>query len=94
MRVGGRIREPRIISRIDPVYPALARQARIEGDVVVEAVIGTDGTVQEMRATSGPALLIPAALEALKKWRYEPTYLNDEPVAVQFFVTIHFRLQQ
>ncbi len=93
VRVGGRIREPRLIARVEPVYPTLARQARMQGDVLIDAVIGEDGTVQEMKVISGHPLLIPAALEALKKWRYQPTYLNDEPIPVQLLVTVRFRLQ-
>ncbi len=93
VRVGGRIREPRIINRVEPTYPTLARQARMQGDVVIDAVIGVDGRVQEMKVVSGHPLLVPAALEALSKWRYEPTYLNDEPIPVQLLVTLRFRLQ-
>jgi protein TonB len=93
VRVGGRIREPRLITRVDPIYPALARQARMQGDVLIDAVISESGIVAEMKVISGHPLLIPAALEALKKWRYEPTYLNDEPIPVQLLVTVRFRLQ-
>jgi protein TonB len=93
VRVGGRIREPRLITRVEPVYPSLARQARIQGDVVIDAIIDVNGNVQEMQVVSGHMLLVPAAIEALKRWKYEPTYLNDEPVPVQLLVTLRFRLQ-
>ena len=92
IRVGGRIRAPRAISTPDPVYPALARQAKIQGDVIIDAVIDTNGNVVEMQVVSGHPLLIPAAMEAMRRWRYEPTYLNEQPVAVQLVVTIKFRL--
>ena len=92
IRVGGRIKAPRAISTPEPVYPALAKQARVQGDVVIDAVIDASGNVVEMQVVSGHPLLILAAIEALRKWRYEPTYLNEQPVAVQLIVTIKFRL--
>jgi protein TonB len=92
VRVGGRVKAPRAISTPDPQYPALARGARIEGDVVIDAVIDTSGSVVEMRVVNGHPLLIQAAMNALKQWKYEPTYLNEEPISVQLFVTIRFRL--
>ncbi len=93
VRVGGRVMAPRAISSPDPVYPSLARQARIFGDVVIDAVIDVNGNVVEMQVMSGHPLLVPAAIEALRKWKYQPTILNDEPVPVQLAVTIRFRLQ-
>lgn len=93
VRVGGRVRAPRAIYRPAPDYPPLARQARIEGDVTIDAVIDNSGAVVEMKVVSGPPLLIPAALAAVRTWRYEPTYLNDEPIDVQCIVTVHFQLQ-
>lgn len=92
IRVGGRVKPPRAISTPDPVYPTLAKQARIQGDVLIDAVIDTHGNVVEMQVVSGHPLLIQAAMEALRKWKYEPTYLNEEPVSVQLIVTVRFRL--
>ena len=92
IRVGGEVKAPRIISRVEPVYPILAKQARIGGDVVIEAVIDTHGNVVEMRAVSGHPLLIPAAIEALRQWKYEPTILVGQPYPVRLTVTITFRL--
>lgn len=92
IRVGGRVKAPLPISTPQPQYPALARGAKIEGDVVIDAVIDTTGNVVEMRVISGHPLLIQSAMNALKKWRYEPTYLNEDPVSVQLMVTIRFRL--
>ncbi len=92
IRVGGRIKAPRAISMPDPVYPVLARHAKIQGDVVIDAVIDASGNVIEMQVVSGHPLLIPAAMEGLRHWKYEPTYLNEQPVAVQLIVTIRFRL--
>lgn len=93
VRVGGRVMAPRAIVAPDPLYPSLAKQARIFGDVVIDAVIDTSGSVVEMQVMSGHPLLVPAALDALRKWKYQPTILNDEPVPVQLVVTIKFRLQ-
>lgn len=92
LRVGGRVKAPRVISAADPVYPVLARQARVQGDVVIDAVIDTSGNVVEMQVVSGHALLFPAAMEALRHWKYEPTYLNEQPVPVQLVVIIKFQL--
>jgi periplasmic protein TonB len=92
IRVGGRVKEPRLISRVDPKYPALAVQTHMEGTVIVDAVIDEHGDVIEARVVSGPPLLIQPALEAVRRWKYEPTYLNDEPISVQLNVTVSFRL--
>ncbi|MCL4524767.1 MAG: TonB family protein [Acidobacteria bacterium] len=92
VRVGGRVMAPRVISAPDPKYPSLARQARIFGDVVIDAVIDVNGNVVEMQVVSGHPLLVPAAVDALRLWKYQPTILNDEPVPVQLLVTIKFRL--
>jgi len=93
MRVGGRVMPPRQIYAPEPPYPPLARQAKIQGEVVVDAVIDTQGNVVQMQVISGHPLLIPAALDTLRKWRYQPTYLNEEPISVQLYVSIRFRLQ-
>jgi protein TonB len=92
VRVGGRVMAPRAITAPDPQYPSLAKQARIFGDVVIDAVIDAHGNVVEMQVVSGHPLLVPAAVDALRKWKYQPTILNEEPVPVQLMVTIKFRL--
>lgn len=92
VRVGGRVKEPRLINRVDPIYPALAKQTHMQGSVVIDAIIDEHGEVVEMKVVSGPPLLIQAALDAVRRWRYEPTYLNEEPVPVQLNVTVTFRL--
>ena len=94
VRVGGRVREPRLINRVEPTYPALARQTHVSGSVVIEAIISEQGDVVEMKVVSGPPLLIQAALDAVRRWKYEPTYLNDQPVPVQLNVTVVFRLSE
>lgn len=92
LRVGGRVLAPTPVFTPDPIYPPLARQARISGEVNIDAVIDTEGSVVEMQVLSGHPLLIPAAMDALRKWKYRPTYLNDEPVPVRLVVVIKFRL--
>lgn len=92
VRVGGRVKEPRLIVRVDPRYPPLAIQTHMQGAVIVDAVIDEHGNVVEARVVSGPPLLIQAAMDAVRQWKYEPTYLNDEPVPVQLNVTVQFRL--
>jgi protein TonB len=94
VRVGGRVRRPQVIRQVTPRYPALARDAHISGEVVIDAVLDEHGNVTEMKVLSGPPLFYSAALEALREWKYEPTYLNDEPISVQLLVTITFRLSQ
>jgi periplasmic protein TonB len=94
MRVGGRVKPPKAIIQVRPDYPPLARQARIQGQVQIDAILDEQGNVVEMRVVSGPAILYQAALDALKTWKYEPTYLNDQPIAVQMIVTITFTLGQ
>jgi periplasmic protein TonB len=94
IRVGGRVREPKLIMRVDPTYPALARQVHAQGVVIIDAVLDEQGNVVEAKIVSGPPLLIQSALDAVKKWKYEPTYLNDQPVPVQLNVTVTFRLSE
>ncbi len=92
IRVGGRVTAPRLIRRVEPVYPALARQARIEGSVRIDAVIDETGHVVEMKVLSGHPILVKAALDAVQQWVYEPTLLNDQAVPVLLEVTVNFVL--
>ena len=92
IRVGGHVRAPRAIFQPAPTYPVIARQARVSGTVVIDAVLDEQGNVIEMKVLSGPPLLYGAALDALKKWKYEPTYLNDSAISVQMIVTVTFQL--
>ena len=94
VRVGGHVRAPKAIVIVRPEYPPLARQVHLQGQVQIDAVLDEQGNVVEMKVVSGPPLLYQAALDALKKWKYEPTYLNDRPIAVQMIVTITFQLGQ
>jgi len=94
IRVGGRVKPPKPIVQVHPEYPLLAKQARIQGQVQIDAILDEQGNVVEMRVVSGPPLLHQAALDALKQWKYEPVYLNDQPIAVEMIVTINFQLTQ
>jgi protein TonB len=89
---GGDVQEARMIHRVIPVYPALARQARISGKVELHGVIGIDGRIRELRVRGGHPLLIPAALEAVRQWVYRPTLLNGVPVEVEAPITVNFML--
>lgn len=93
-RVGGKVQAPRLIRQVQPEYPPLARQARIQGDVVIDSVIDTQGRVTQMKVVSGSPLLVESAIQALGQWRYQPTLLNGQPVAVDMLVTLHFTLAQ
>lgn len=94
MRVSGGVQEARILNRVIPVYPALAKQARVQGVVELVGVIGRDGRVQQLRVLSGHPLLIPAAVEAVKQWTYRPTLLSGEPVEVVAPISVRFNLTQ
>lgn len=94
MRVGGNVILAKLVYHPEPEYPPLARMARIQGTVLLEAVIGKDGTIQELKLLSGPALLAPAALEAVQHWRYQPTLLNNEPVEVLTEISVRFMLAE
>lgn len=92
MRVGGDVRPPRLIRQVAPVYPKLAKQARMQGDVVISAIIDPKGNVVDLKVVSGPPLLYQAAIDAVGQWTFEPTYLNGEPWPVSYEITIHFEL--
>jgi protein TonB len=81
-----------VISKAQPVYPADAKAARIQGTVVISAIIGKDGSVQTMRLVSGHPMLAPAAMDAVKQWKYRPYILNGTPVEVETQMTVNFML--
>lgn len=80
-----------IIHRVDPVYPEAARLANIQGTVVLDALIGADGTVVELHPVSGPDALTPAALDAVKWWRFQPYRINGQPTRVKTTLAVEFR---
>src|SRR6202171_772299 len=81
-----------LIKKVTPNYPQLAKQARIQGTVVLQAEISKDGTIQNLQLISGHPMLAPAAIEAVRQWRYKPYLLNGEPVAVETQVVVNFSL--
>jgi periplasmic protein TonB len=90
--VGGNVQPPRIISQVTPEYPVLAKQAGIQGEVIISAVIDSAGKVVDMKVVSGPPLLFASAMKALAQWKFEPTYLNGEPVAIRWNASVKFRI--
>ncbi len=92
VRTGGRAQEARLLQRVSPVYPVLARQSRVSGIVRVQALIGRNGKVKKATAISGPPLLRQAAVDAVLRWTYSPAQLNGEPVEADTFVDINFQL--
>jgi len=92
-RIGGNVQASKIISQQKPVYPPLAKMARQQGTVKFEATISKEGTIEDLKTLSGPPLLVPAAIEAVKQWRYQPTLLNGDPVEVLTTIDVNFSLQ-
>ena len=92
VRVSQGVSEGLLVHQVKPAYPPLARQARIQGQVVLQAAIGKDGSIQNLRLVSGHPMLAPAAIEAVKQWKYKPYFLNGEPVEVDTQITVNFTL--
>jgi periplasmic protein TonB len=84
--------EGNLIYRVQPIYPPLARAARIQGAVHLRAIISRNGTIANLQAIDGHPMLIGAAIDAVRQWRYRPYILNDEPVEVETQVTVNFSL--
>jgi periplasmic protein TonB len=81
-----------LVRKILPTYPALARAARLQGQVVLLAVISKQGTIENLRVLTGHPILVPSAIEAVRQWRYRPYILNNEPVEVETQITVNFSL--
>lgn len=92
LRVGGDVKEPRLLASVAPVYSRLLHKASVGGKVCIDAVIDEHGNVMNARALCGDPRLYPAALEAVAKWKYEPTYLNGAPVSLELTVEVNFQL--
>jgi periplasmic protein TonB len=92
VRVGGSIRQPQKIHHVAPVYPEIARSARVSGIVILEALLAEDGTVRDVRVLRSVPLLDAAAVAAVREWRFTPTLLNGTPVPVVMTVTVAFNL--
>ncbi len=94
IRQGGNVQAALIVNRVQPLYPPLARQTRISGTVKLHAIIAKDGSVQQLEVFAGHPLLVQAALDAVRQWRYKPTLLNGEPVEVDTTIDVIFSLNQ
>jgi TonB family protein len=94
IRVGGNIAQAKLVRQARPAYPVEAKQARIQGVVQLMAVIAKDGTILSLEVQSGHPMLVPAALEAVRQWVYEPTLLNGNPVEVITQIDVNFTLAQ
>jgi len=92
VRVSSGVAQGYRIKFVQPNYPPLARQARIQGQVILQAEISKDGLITNLQLISGHAMLAPAAIEAVRQWRYKPYLLNGEPVAVETQVIVNFSL--
>lgn len=84
--------EGNLIYRVQPMYPMLAREARIQGAVELRAIISKNGTIENLTVLRGHAMLVSAAVEAVKQWRYRPYLLNNEPIAVETDIMVNFTL--
>jgi protein TonB len=92
VRVSSGVSSGLLIRRVNPTYPPLARQARIQGVVILQAQISKDGSIENLQLVSGHPMLAPAAIEAVKQWKYKPYLLNGEPVEVDTQVQVNFTL--
>jgi len=92
VRVSQGVTQGLLIRKVQPAYPPLARQARIQGTVLLAAEISKDGTIENLHLISGHPMLAPAAIEAVKQWKYKPYILNGEPVEVETQITVNFTL--
>jgi protein TonB len=84
--------EGSLIRKVQPIYPPLARSARISGSVVLAAVISRDGAMENLKLISGHPMLVPAALQAVSQWRYRPYILNGDAIEVETQITVNFIL--
>jgi protein TonB len=91
--IGGDVKQAKLVSSVPPVYPTLAKNQHISGDVRIDALIDASGRVTTMKVVSGPTLLHQAAMDALKQWKYQPATLDGKAVPMHLTVNIQFRLQ-
>ena len=94
LHVGGAVEAAKLVFQPHPEYPAIARMARVQGTVRLGAIITRDGTIESLEVLSGPPLLIKAAMDAVSRWRYQPTLLNGEPVEVSTEIDVNFVLAE
>jgi protein TonB len=94
IRQGGQVQAAKLMNKVQPLYPPLARQTRISGTVRLHAIIAKNGTVEQLEVISGHPLLVQAALDAVRQWKYQATTLNGEPVEVDTTIDVIFSLNQ
>jgi protein TonB len=92
VRLSQGVTEGNLVNKVTPLYPDIAKRARIQGIVVLQAVISKQGTIENLRVVSGHPMLTQAALDAVRQWRYRPYLLNGEPVEVETQITVNFNL--
>jgi protein TonB len=89
----GHLEPAMLLHRVEPIYPPLPKQIHREGQVVLHAIISTDGTIQSLQVVSGDALFLQSATDAVSQWRYRPTVLNGQPVEIETYITVIYTLQ-
>jgi protein TonB len=94
IRQGGQVQAAKLVNKVQPMYPPLARQTRISGTVRLHAIIAKNGSVEQLEVISGHPLLVQAALDAVRQWKYQPTTLNGENVEVDTTIDVIFSLNQ
>jgi protein TonB len=92
IRVSSGVSQGLLVRKVQPTYPPLARQARIQGVVILQAQISKEGNIENLQLISGHPMLAPAAIDAVKQWKYRPYLLNGEPVEVETQVQVNFTL--
>jgi periplasmic protein TonB len=92
IRISAGVTRGLLIQRVEPAYPTLARAARVQGDVVLSAIIDSNGQIKNLQLVSGHPMLVPAAIAAVRQWRYKPYLLNGQPVEVETTITVIFTL--
>jgi TonB family protein len=92
IRVGGNVQAAKLVHQVQPVYPQVAKAAHVSGTVVLHAIIGKDGSVQQLAAVSGPPLLLQASIDAVQRWQYEPTLLAGKPIEVDTTISVVYTL--
>lgn len=92
LRISSGVAEGNLVNKVEPQYPQMAKVAHVQGDVVLQALISKNGAIENLRAVSGHPILIQAAMEAVKQWRYKPYLLNGEPVEVETTITVKFHM--
>jgi protein TonB len=92
IRLSQGVTEGNLLNKMTPLYPEIARRARIQGVVILQAVISKQGTIENLRVVSGHPMLTQSALDAVRQWRYRPYLLNGEPVEVETQITVNFNL--